>query len=138
MESCDSRSALRKPLSRSANRIEAECARSIGEAPNEWELMMQIGEPLRTIIVETGIRASEANPETGRPRGGHWSWDRHREDDPRGAGLRCAFQPDGSGDWTQADRLGRSQHALGGELLGRVANRSSGMTSGCKQIKQEG
>ncbi len=52
MESCDSRSALRKALSRSANRIEAECARSIGEAPNEWELMMQIGEPLRTIIVE--------------------------------------------------------------------------------------
>src|SRR5438876_12096058 len=29
---------------------------------------------------ETGIRALEANPETGRPRGGHWSWDRHRED----------------------------------------------------------
>ena len=52
MEPCDSRSALRKALSRSANRIEAECARSIGEAPNEWELMMQIGEPLRTIIVE--------------------------------------------------------------------------------------
>ena len=52
MESCDSRSALRKPLSRSANRIEAECARSIGEAPNEWELMMQIDEPVRTIIVE--------------------------------------------------------------------------------------
>ena len=46
---------------------------------------------------ETGIRASVANPETGRPRGGHWSWDRHREDDLRGAGLRCAFQPDGSG-----------------------------------------
>src|SRR5438132_5705777 len=87
---------------------------------------------------ETGIRASEANPETGRPRGGHWAWDRHREDDLRGAGLCCAFQPDGSGDWTQADRLGRSQHALGGELLGRVANRSSGMTSGCKQITQEG
>jgi len=52
MEPCDSRSALRKPLSRSANRIEAECARSIGEAPNEWELMMQIDEPVRTIIVE--------------------------------------------------------------------------------------
>jgi len=52
MEPRDSRSALRKPLSRSANRIEAECARSIGEAPNEWELMMQIDEPVRTIIVE--------------------------------------------------------------------------------------
>lgn len=71
---------------------------------------------------ETEIRASEANPETGRPRGSHWSWDRHREDDLRGAGLRCAFQPDGSGDWTQPDRLGRSQHALGSELLGRIPN----------------
>jgi len=49
-------------------------------------------------VRKTGIRASEANPETGRPRGGHWPWDRHREDDQRGAGLRCAFQSEGSGD----------------------------------------
>jgi hypothetical protein len=39
-------------LSRSANRIEAECDRSIGEAPDEWELMMQIGKPVRTIVIE--------------------------------------------------------------------------------------
>ena len=68
MEPCDSRSALRKPLSRSANRIEAECARSIGEAPNEWELMMQIDEPVRTIIVEPlelpiGDPKTEPDPE---------------------------------------------------------------------------
>jgi hypothetical protein len=52
MESRDSRSALRKQLSRSASTIQPECARSIGEAPDEWELMMQIGDRLKTIIVE--------------------------------------------------------------------------------------
>jgi hypothetical protein len=43
MEHFDSRSALRTPLSGSASAIEAECARIIGEAPDEK--LVPVGKP---------------------------------------------------------------------------------------------